>query len=62
MRFLIVSPKDPDQKIIKRVVALQGDVILTLGYRTKYVKVPQGHLWVSYNFFRQYFDQYLKVH
>ncbi|XP_047999338.1 mitochondrial inner membrane protease subunit 2 [Leguminivora glycinivorella] len=43
----LVSPKDPNQKIIKRVVALQGDVVSTLGYKTQYVKVPEGHCWVE---------------
>ncbi|KAJ0173280.1 hypothetical protein K1T71_011456 [Dendrolimus kikuchii] len=43
----LVSPKDPNQKIIKRVVALQGDVVSTLGYRSQYVKIPEGHCWVE---------------
>ncbi|ETN61264.1 mitochondrial inner membrane protease subunit 2 [Anopheles darlingi] len=43
----LISPKDPNQKIIKRVVALQGDVIATLGYKIPYVKVPEGHCWVE---------------
>ncbi|XP_052860475.1 mitochondrial inner membrane protease subunit 2 [Anopheles cruzii] len=43
----LISPKDPSQKIIKRVVALQGDVIATLGYKVPYVKIPEGHCWVE---------------
>ncbi|XP_049879604.1 mitochondrial inner membrane protease subunit 2 [Pectinophora gossypiella] len=43
----LVSPKDPNQKIIKRVVALQGDVVSTLGYKNQYVRVPEGHCWVE---------------
>uniref|UniRef100_A0A182NI00 Mitochondrial inner membrane protease subunit 2 n=1 Tax=Anopheles dirus TaxID=7168 RepID=A0A182NI00_9DIPT len=43
----LISPKDPTQKIIKRVVALQGDVISTLGYKIPYVTVPEGHCWVE---------------
>ncbi|XP_049291360.1 mitochondrial inner membrane protease subunit 2 [Anopheles funestus] len=43
----LISPKDPSQKIIKRVVALQGDVISTLGYKLPYVTVPEGHCWVE---------------
>lgn len=43
----LVSPKDPDQKIIKRVVGLEGDVVQTLGYKRQYVKVPDGHCWVE---------------
>lgn len=43
----LVSPKDPNQKIIKRVIALAGDVVNTLGYQNQYVKVPEGHCWVE---------------
>ncbi|XP_045503812.1 mitochondrial inner membrane protease subunit 2 [Colias croceus] len=43
----LVSPKDPNQKIIKRVVALEGDIVSTLGYKTAYVRVPEGHCWVE---------------
>ncbi|XP_075983786.1 mitochondrial inner membrane protease subunit 2 [Anticarsia gemmatalis] len=43
----LVSPKDPNQKIIKRIVALQGDIVNTLGYKSQYVKVPEGHCWVE---------------
>uniref|UniRef100_A0A1B0D1H9 Peptidase S26 domain-containing protein n=1 Tax=Phlebotomus papatasi TaxID=29031 RepID=A0A1B0D1H9_PHLPP len=28
----LISPKNPEQKILKRVVALEGDVISTIGY------------------------------
>lgn len=41
------SPKDPRQKLIKRVVGLEGDVIATLCYRKPFVKVPTGHCWVE---------------
>ncbi|CAB3220230.1 unnamed protein product [Arctia plantaginis] len=43
----LVSPKDPNQKIIKRIVALQGDIVSTLGYKSQYVKIPEGHCWVE---------------
>lgn len=43
----LISPKDPEQKIIKRVVGLQGDVVSTLGYKNEFVKVPEGHCWVE---------------
>lgn len=43
----LISPKDPDQKIIKRVVALQGDVVSTLGYKKPFVRIPEGHCWVE---------------
>ncbi|CAK1541825.1 unnamed protein product [Leptosia nina] len=43
----LVSPKDPNQKIIKRVVALEGDIVSTLGYKNQFVRVPEGHIWVE---------------
>lgn len=43
----LVSPKNPEQKLIKRVVGLQGDLINTLSYKTPIVKVPEGHCWVE---------------
>ncbi|CAK6434763.1 unnamed protein product [Pipistrellus nathusii] len=43
----LVSPKNPGQKIIKRVIALEGDIIKTMGHKNRYVKVPRGHIWVE---------------
>ncbi|XP_068212207.1 mitochondrial inner membrane protease subunit 2 isoform X2 [Palaemon carinicauda] len=43
----LISPKDPGQKIIKRIIALEGDLIRTLGYKSRYVRVPEGHCWVE---------------
>ncbi|XP_008471555.1 mitochondrial inner membrane protease subunit 2 [Diaphorina citri] len=43
----LVSPKDPGQKIIKRIVGVEGDVVSTLDYKSNVVKVPQGHIWVE---------------
>ncbi|XP_029417351.1 mitochondrial inner membrane protease subunit 2 isoform X1 [Nannospalax galili] len=43
----LVSPKNPEQKIIKRVIALEGDIIRTIGHKNRYVKVPRGHMWVE---------------
>lgn len=43
----LVSPKDPEQKIIKRVVGIQGDIIATLGYKRDIVRIPEGHCWVE---------------
>ncbi|RXN16653.1 transmembrane 60-like protein [Labeo rohita] len=42
-----LSPKDPRQKIIKRVIGIEGDFIKTLGYKNRYVRVPDGHLWIE---------------
>ncbi|XP_059834227.1 mitochondrial inner membrane protease subunit 2 [Hypanus sabinus] len=43
----LVSPRNPEQKIIKRVIALEGDIIKTMGYRNRYIKIPTGHLWIE---------------
>ncbi|XP_032809979.1 mitochondrial inner membrane protease subunit 2 isoform X3 [Petromyzon marinus] len=43
----LISPRDPGQKMIKRVIALEGDIIRTLSYRNRYVRVPEGHCWVE---------------
>lgn len=43
----LVSPKDPNQKIIKRIIALEGDLVATLGYKRRLVRVPEGHCWVE---------------
>ncbi|XP_055687508.1 mitochondrial inner membrane protease subunit 2 [Lutzomyia longipalpis] len=43
----LVSPKNPDQKILKRVLALEGDVISTIGYYKPFVTVPEGHFWIE---------------
>ncbi|KAF5286083.1 hypothetical protein FQA39_LY16429 [Lamprigera yunnana] len=43
----LISPKDPDQTIIKRVVGIPGDLIATLGYKVHVVRVPIGHCWVE---------------
>lgn len=41
----LISPKDAHQRIIKRVTGKEGDVISTVGYKEKIVKVPSGHFW-----------------
>ncbi|XP_069677569.1 mitochondrial inner membrane protease subunit 2 [Periplaneta americana] len=43
----LVSPKDPRQKIIKRVVGVEGDLISTIGYKRAFIRVPEGHCWVE---------------
>lgn len=43
----LISPKNPQQKLIKRVVGLQGDFINTIGYKTPHITVPEGHCWVE---------------
>ncbi|TWW75450.1 Mitochondrial inner membrane protease subunit 2 [Takifugu flavidus] len=41
------SPKNPQQKIIKRVIGLEGDFIRTLSYKNRYVRIPDGHFWIE---------------
>ncbi|XP_047238728.1 mitochondrial inner membrane protease subunit 2 isoform X2 [Girardinichthys multiradiatus] len=43
----VVSPRNPKQKIIKRVIGVEGDFIRTLGYKNRYVRVPDGHFWIE---------------
>lgn len=43
----LTSPKDPDQKLIKRVVGLEGDIINTYGYKKPFVRIPEGHCWIE---------------
>ncbi|KAM4733374.1 mitochondrial inner membrane protease subunit 2 isoform 2-T3 [Anableps anableps] len=43
----VVSPRNPKQKIIKRVIGLEGDFVRTLSYKNRYVRVPDGHLWIE---------------
>ncbi|XP_029697496.1 mitochondrial inner membrane protease subunit 2 isoform X4 [Takifugu rubripes] len=44
---LYLSPKNPQQKIIKRVIGLEGDFIRTLSYKNRYVRIPDGHFWIE---------------
>uniref|UniRef100_A0A6V7K5W9 Mitochondrial inner membrane protease subunit n=1 Tax=Bracon brevicornis TaxID=1563983 RepID=A0A6V7K5W9_9HYME len=41
------SPKHPDQKLIKRVIGLEGDEVGTIGYKLPVLRVPEGHCWVE---------------
>lgn len=43
----LTSPKDPDQKLIKRIVGLEGDIINTKSYKKPFVQIPDGHCWVE---------------
>ncbi|KAM9312648.1 mitochondrial inner membrane protease subunit 2 [Gastrophryne carolinensis] len=52
----LVSPKNPEQKIIKRVIGLEGDIVKTSGHKTRYVKIPSGHMWVEGDHYGHSFD------
>ncbi|XP_022667171.1 mitochondrial inner membrane protease subunit 2-like isoform X2 [Varroa destructor] len=41
-----ISPKDPSERLIKRVIALQGDAVLPRK-GTNVVRIPPGHCWVE---------------
>lgn len=43
----LVSPRDPSERLIKRVIGLPGDVVKTYKYKKKYMVVPEGHCWVE---------------
>ncbi|GFY41695.1 mitochondrial inner membrane protease subunit 2 [Trichonephila inaurata madagascariensis] len=48
-RCLLASflcPQDPDQKLIKRVIAVEGETIRASDKR-RFVSVPMGHCWVE---------------
>lgn len=46
---VLVSPKDPTDNVIKRIVGLDGDLILPHdhAYQHDMVRVPEGHCWVE---------------
>lgn len=42
------SPENPNRMLVKRILALEGDVVKTLPpYPDKEIVVPQGHVWVE---------------
>lgn len=41
------SPQSPKHVVVKRVVALENDMVETLGYKQRLVVVPRGHVWVE---------------
>ncbi|KAL5488047.1 hypothetical protein ACEPAI_6155 [Sanghuangporus weigelae] len=42
------SPVNPKEYLVKRVVALEGDVVQTLPpYPVQEVKIPEGYVWVE---------------
>jgi len=45
---ILRSPDDPKYELVKRVIALEGDVVKTLPpYPDAEVRVPRGHIWVE---------------
>lgn len=45
--IVYVSPKTPNEYLIKRVIAVEGDIVDTNGkYPLSRVRIPDGHVWV----------------
>ena len=43
-----VSPKDPSDQLIKRVIAVEGNNVKSKrDYKEAIVKIPHGHIWVE---------------
>lgn len=48
--IVYVSPKNPEELLIKRVIATEGDIVETNGsgdYPLPKVRIPSGHVWVQ---------------
>ncbi len=43
----LISPRNPDSCLIKRVIGLEGDVVETKGHAHSHVKVPEGFCWIE---------------
>lgn len=52
----MISPRKPDEVIIKRVIGLPGDHVKTISYKKSIVKVPMGHCWVEGDNYNQSYD------
>ncbi len=44
---VFLSPKDPTDCLIKRLVAVEGDVITNKRYSDNPITIPKGHIWVE---------------
>ncbi|KAK4037899.1 hypothetical protein OUZ56_029924 [Daphnia magna] len=43
----LVSPRNPDACLIKRIIGLEGDVIKPKSQSQSYVEVPRGFCWIE---------------
>ena len=41
------SPRDPKETLVKRVKGVEGDFVRTRSYKTRYVTIPRGHVWIE---------------
>jgi len=44
---VFVSPKEPHDYVIKRVIGLEGDTVTSHQHSPIKVKIPEGHCWVE---------------
>lgn len=52
----LISPKNVKECFIKRVIGLPGDVVRTIRYKDRFVKVPEGHCWIEGDNFKASYD------
>ncbi|ESO13038.1 hypothetical protein HELRODRAFT_93614 [Helobdella robusta] len=52
----LTCPSDPKQKILKRIIALEGDIVRTINYKEKHITVPKGYCWVEGDNHKQSLD------
>lgn len=43
----LVSPRNPDSCLIKRIVGLEGDIMKTKSQVHSFVEVPKGCCWIE---------------
>ena len=45
---ILRDPFDPQKMLVKRIVAMKGDLVKTLPpYHSKEVYIPEGYIWVE---------------
>lgn len=52
----LISPKNPKECFLKRVVGLPGDLVRTISYKKEYVLVPEGHCWLEGDNYSKSYD------
>lgn len=52
----ILSPKNPNESFVKRIVGMPGDLVKTIRHKRDYVLVPQGHCWIEGDNFEKSYD------
>jgi mitochondrial inner membrane protease subunit 2 len=52
----IVSPKNPGECFLKRIIGLPNDIVKTISFKQKYVRVPPGHCWIEGDNYKSSYD------